>query len=68
MGKLPNLEIKKKMQGYIMKKKMYIFIISLFTLGIMGCGETGNSSSEQGSESKGTIGVSVLTLGNPFLM
>ena len=49
-----------------MKKKMYIFIISLFTLGIMGCGETGNSSSEQGSESKGTIGVSVLTLGNPF--
>ena len=45
---------------------MYIFIISLFTLGIMGCGETGNSSSEQGSESKGTIGVSVLTLGNPF--
>ncbi len=66
MGKLPNLEIKKKMQGYIMKKKMYIFIISLFTLGIMGCGETGNSSSEQGSESKGTIGVSVLTLGNPF--
>jgi len=66
MGKLPNLEINEKMQGYIMIKKMYIFIISLFTLGIMGCGDTGTSSVDQGSESKGTIGVSVLTLGNPF--
>ena len=66
MGKLPNLEIKKKMQGYIMKKKMYIFIISLLTLGIIGCGEADNSSVDQESESKGTIGVSVLTLGNPF--
>jgi ribose transport system substrate-binding protein len=66
MGRLPNLEIKKKMQGYIMKKKMYIFIISLLTLGIIGCGEADNSSVDQESESKGTIGVSVLTLGNPF--
>jgi ribose transport system substrate-binding protein len=66
MGRLPNLEIKKKMQGYIMKKKMYIFIISLLTLGIIGCGEAGTSSVDQESESKGTIGVSVLTLGNPF--
>ena len=49
-----------------MKKKMYIFIISLFTLGIMGCGEEADSSGDQGSESKGIIGVSVLTLGNPF--
>ena len=49
-----------------MKKKMYIFIISLLTLGIIGCGEADNSSVDQESESKGTIGVSVLTLGNPF--
>ena len=45
---------------------MYIFIISLLALGIMGCGEAGNSSVDQEGESKGTIGVSVLTLGNPF--
>lgn len=45
---------------------MYIFIISLLTLGIIGCGEADNSSVDQESESKGTIGVSVLTLGNPF--
>ena len=53
-----------------MKKKMYIFIISLITLSIMGCGERG-SNEEQGGDDKGnikgTIGVSVLTLGNPFL-
>ena len=35
MGKLPNLEINKKSQGYIMKKKMYIFIISLLTFRLL---------------------------------
>ena len=69
MGKLPNLEINKKSQGYIMKKKMYIFIISLLTSLIVGCGG-GNLSEGKGGgtegNSKGTIGVSVLTLGNPF--
>lgn len=52
-----------------MKKKMYIFIISLLTLGLVGCGD-GVSDKEGGqvggTESKGVIGVSVLTLGNPF--
>jgi ribose transport system substrate-binding protein len=69
MGKLPNLEITNKSQGYIMKKKMYIFIISLLTSLIVGCGG-GNLSEGKGGgtegNSKGTIGVSVLTLGNPF--
>lgn len=35
----------------------------------MGCGESGTvdtSEGNQGDESKGTIGISVLTLGNPF--
>jgi ribose transport system substrate-binding protein len=52
-----------------MKKKMYIFIISLVSLAFMGCGESGTvdtSEGNQGDESKGTIGISVLTLGNPF--
>lgn len=52
-----------------MKKKMYIFIISLLTLGLVGCGD-GVSDKEGGqvggTENKGVIGVSVLTLGNPF--
>ena len=52
-----------------MKKKMYIFIISLLTSLIVGCGG-GNLSEGKGGgtegNSKGTIGVSVLTLGNPF--
>ena len=48
---------------------MYMFIISLVSLAFMGCGEggTGDSSNgNQGDETKGTIGISVLTLGNPF--
>ena len=52
-----------------MKKKMYMFIISLLSLAFMGCGDGGTSDSSdrnQGGESKGTIGISVLTLGNPF--
>ena len=52
-----------------MKKKMYMFIISLVSLAFMGCGESGTvdtSEGNQGDESKGTIGISVLTLGNPF--
>jgi ribose transport system substrate-binding protein len=52
-----------------MKKKMYMFIISLVSLAFMGCGEGGTvdtSEGNQGDESKGTIGISVLTLGNPF--
>jgi ribose transport system substrate-binding protein len=52
-----------------MKKKMYMFIISLLSLAFMGCGESGTvdtSEGNQGDESKGTIGISVLTLGNPF--
>ncbi|MBT7649519.1 MAG: substrate-binding domain-containing protein [Opitutae bacterium] len=52
-----------------MKKKMYIFIISILTSLIVGCGG-GNLSEGKGGgtegDSKGTIGVSVLTLGNPF--
>jgi ribose transport system substrate-binding protein len=52
-----------------MKKKMYMFIISLLTLALVGCGD-GLSDKEEGevggTESKGVIGVSVLTLGNPF--
>ncbi|MBT3667681.1 MAG: substrate-binding domain-containing protein [Opitutae bacterium] len=51
-----------------MKKKMYMLIISLLSLVFLGCG--GGSSedgpAEVGAEIKGTIGVSVLTLGNPF--
>ncbi len=52
-----------------MKKKMYMFIISLLSLTFMGCGDGGMSDSSdenQGGGSKGTIGISVLTLGNPF--
>lgn len=48
---------------------MYMFIISLLSLAFMGCGDGGTSDSSdrnQGGESKGTIGISVLTLGNPF--
>ena len=46
-----------------------MFIISLVSLAFMGCGEGGTadiSEGNQGDESKGTIGISVLTLGNPF--
>ena len=46
-----------------------MFIISLVSLAFMGCGESGTvdtSEGNQGDESKGTIGISVLTLGNPF--
>lgn len=46
-----------------------MFIISLLSLAFMGCGESGTvdtSEGNQGGESKGTIGISVLTLGNPF--
>ena len=46
-----------------------MFIISLLSLAFMGCGESGTvdtSEGNQGDESKGTIGISVLTLGNPF--
>ena len=46
-----------------------MFIISLVSLSFIGCGEGGTvdtSEGNQGDESKGTIGISVLTLGNPF--
>lgn len=46
-----------------------MFIISLVSLAFSGCGESGKvdtSEGNQGDESKGTIGISVLTLGNPF--
>ena len=46
---------------------MYMFIISILTLIIVGCGDGGSDQGEgKENKSKGTIGVSVLTLGNPF--
>ena len=68
MGKLPNLEINLNLTK-IMKRRLYLFtkvtLILTSTL-FLGCG--GKDSSEEGknTSSKGTIGVSVLTLGNPF--
>ena len=48
---------------------MYMFIISILTLIIVGCGDGGSDQGEgKENKSKGTIGVSVLTLGNPFLV
>lgn len=54
-----------------MKRRLYLFINTFLFISIFmfsSCGGAGDSSTDEGSEtaSKGTIGVSVLTLGNPF--
>ena len=55
-----------------MKRRLYLFINVSLILGsilITSCGGGDNVSTtnDQESKSNGTIGVSVLTLGNPFL-
>ena len=68
MGKLPNLEINLNLTK-IMKRRLYLFtkvtLILTSTL-FLGCGGKDSSEEGQNTSSKGTIGVSVLTLGNPF--
>ena len=50
-----------------MKKIIYMWVMPIITLLLTSCGGDGQKVNSQGeSESKGTIGVSVLTLGNPF--
>ena len=50
-----------------MKKILYMLVTPLIALFFNSCGGGGqNANSDGESESKGTIGVSVLTLGNPF--
>ena len=50
-----------------MKKILYMLVMPLIALFFNSCGGGGqNANSDGESESKGTIGVSVLTLGNPF--
>jgi ribose transport system substrate-binding protein len=50
-----------------MKKTIYMWVMPIITLLLTSCGGDGQKVNSQGeSESKGTIGVSVLTLGNPF--
>ena len=50
-----------------MKKIIYMLVMPIITLLLTSCGGDGQKVNSQGeSESKGTIGVSVLTLGNPF--
>lgn len=50
-----------------MKKILYMLVMPLIVLFFNSCGGGGqNANSDGESESKGTIGVSVLTLGNPF--
>ena len=50
-----------------MKKIIYMLVMPIIGLLFTSCGgEVQNVNSQGESESKGTIGVSVLTLGNPF--
>ena len=54
-----------------MKQRLYLFIHATLLLGSLlftscGDGENVSTSNDQESKSNGTIGVSVLTLGNPF--
>jgi ribose transport system substrate-binding protein len=50
-----------------MKKIIYMWVMPIIALLLTSCGGDGQNVNSQGeSESKGTIGVSVLTLGNPF--
>ena len=50
-----------------MKKIIYMLVMPVIALLLTSCGGDGQNVNSQGeSESKGTIGVSVLTLGNPF--
>ena len=52
-----------------MKNKIYAIVLSLVVLMFTSCGggsSEQNSKSENNNGSKGTIGISVLTLGNPF--
>ena len=50
-----------------MKKIIYMLVMPIIALLLTSCGGDGQNVNSQGeSESKGTIGVSVLTLGNPF--
>lgn len=50
-----------------MKKIIYTLVLPLIALLFTSCGGDGqNINSQAESEKKGTIGVSVLTLGNPF--
>ena len=70
MGNVPNLEIKYN-PIQVMKRRLYLFInttLILVSLLITSCGGSENvsTSNDQESKSNGTIGVSVLTLGNPF--
>ena len=69
MGKFPNLEINRN-PTTLMKPRLYLsafllsFICSLF---FTSCGgEVESTSDENKTVRKGIIGVSVLTLGNPF--
>lgn len=66
----PNLEINPN-PTLLMKRRLYLFTnITLFFSSILfcNCGGGGSDSVPEtsGKASKGTIGVSVLTLGNPF--
>ena len=50
-----------------MKKIIYMLVMPIIAFLLTSCGGDGQNVNSQGeSESKGTIGVSVLTLGNPF--
>ena len=50
-----------------MKKIIYMLVMPIIALLLTSCGGDGQNVNSQGeSESKGMIGVSVLTLGNPF--
>ena len=70
MGKFPNLEINPNPTKHMKRSRhlfthLFLFSISMF---FINCGGAGSDSTadENESASKGTIGVSVLTLGNPF--
>ena len=70
MGMFPNLEINLN-PTILMKRRLYLFINTFLFISIFmfsSCGGEGDGSTDGTKEtaSKGTIGVSVLTLGNPF--
>ena len=70
MGNVPNLEINCNLI-LVMKRRLYLFINATIILGSLlitscGGGENVSTANDQESKSNGTIGVSVLTLGNPF--
>ena len=70
MATFPNLEINPNAFVMIKRKKSQPFKFNLlvFALFLFGCGDSGEVTEKAKLESttKGTIGVSVLTLGNPF--